>query len=858
MVYMRNLLGNYSRNERAMKFIFIKNNLMMKNTTLLYLFSLFLIPQLYAQIIDRPNVIIFYADDLGWQDTQLNDEGAVVPWETPNMLSLAAEGANFSQAYAPAPTCAPSRSAMMSGRHTTQTRMTHVSGGQIPEVNVNNNSNKMIHPYYRGRLHLEETTIAEALKPQGYVSGQVGKWHMAVKHNRFPEAIDQGFDSHFTGRGIANGMDDRTVNYATAAVDDPFMIDEDGRPYDDVTEEALAFLELNNSEPFFLYMATWLVHAPIQTRDLALLTYYCEKLGIPVPTSEANITTPGQTNPYYGAMVASLDWSLGKIVDYLKVTDDPRHPGKKLYETTYIIFASDNGGVENVGPEMVTDNFPLDKGKKYIQEGGIRTPLVITGPEVAVGNYNNVVSHLDFFPTILSLTNTTADASITDKLDGLDLSPLLKNESTVVEDASGSERTDLYWHFPHNQDDQMQSAIRSNEYKLYKNHLDGSYELYQLYNTDGSNHDLEETTNVINTVDATTVNGLITKLETFLLANNARYPQRNADYTGSDAPLENQNNVPSIVSTTFDQASRVGTTIVTTEPSQAAISTAYVLYKENDEEWFELDATVNGNVITADVPDSAIGIVFTLIDDNNFLIISEELATIPLTQITLNSSDVLQLFNPGTDHSELIGATTINGNASYLQTRTEGGGDGAKFLVKATTGTSVICSRITFGIRSQINDEVSFDVTIAGETQSFNYTSLSNTDDVEFDFDIPVTFTNTPQELEIATTALTNSDGLTPRFRVYDLTFHIDEFLGVDEVEANSQNLKVFPNPVTGTFSLSKEVESGVLYNLYGAKAYEFNNQYQDIDISNLKTGLYFLQVIHNDGRKSTLKLLKE
>ena len=107
---------------------------MMRNITLLFLFNILFLPQIYGQAIDRPNVIVFYVDDLGWQDTELNDEGATVPWETPNMLSLAATGANFSQAYSPAPTCAPSRTAMMSGRHTTQTKMTHVSGGRIPEV----------------------------------------------------------------------------------------------------------------------------------------------------------------------------------------------------------------------------------------------------------------------------------------------------------------------------------------------------------------------------------------------------------------------------------------------------------------------------------------------------------------------------------------------------------------------------------------------------------------------------------------------------------------------------------------------------------------------------------------------------
>ncbi|GAA3651243.1 hypothetical protein GCM10022397_39670 [Flavivirga jejuensis] len=828
----------------------------MRNIILLCLFSIFFLPKTYGQDVVKPNIIIFYADDLGWQDTQLNDEGAVVPWETPNMLSLAAEGANFSQAYSPAPTCAPSRTAMMSGHHTTQTKMTHVAGGEIPKVNSNNNANKLIHPFFPGRLQVEEVTIAEALDAQGYKSGHVGKWHMAANHNTFPEAIDQGFDFQFTGRGIASGMGDRTTGYATDAVDDPYRIDADGRPYDAVTENALTFLEANKSEPFFLYMATWLVHTPIQTRDLALLTYYCNKLGIPVPTIDEAITTPGQTNPYYGAMVASLDWSLGKIVDYLKTTDDPRNPGKKLFETTYIIFSSDNGGAEVNSGEIITDNFPLNKGKKYAQEGGVRTPLVITGPDVIVGHYDNVVSQLDFFPTILSLTDTSVDTSVSDALAGADLSPILKGTSTIVEDTEGNERTDLFWHFPHNKDTQMQSSIRSNEYKLYKNHIDGSYELYQLYNIDGSNNDIEEATNVINSVSESIKNELISKLETFLVDNNARYPQWNPNYTGSGAPLENQDAVPSITSTIFDQDTNTVTSTVTANSGQAAIDTAYFLYQKSEEsgdEWFESTAAINGNIITANVPEGATTVVFTLIDENNFLIISEEVVTIPVTQIHLNT-DPEQAFNPSDNYLELIGDTSVK--TSYLQSRALG--SGAKFLVKSMNNASVVCDKITFRVRSQVNDDISFNITIGDETKSYNYSSESTSANAEFDFNNPVAFTSVPESMEYVITALSNSDNLIPKFRVYEITFHVSEVLGIDNVKDNSQGINLYPNPVKDVFNLSREVKSGVLYSLHGVKTYEFSNEYKNIDISNLETGLYILQVMYENGSKKTLKLLKD
>ncbi|MEP3838645.1 MAG: sulfatase-like hydrolase/transferase [Algibacter sp.] len=834
----------------------------MRNTTLLFLFSLYFLPQIYGQDLVKPNIVIFYADDLGWQDTNLNNVGEPVLWETPNMESLAAEGAKFSQAYSPAPTCAPSRAAMLSGRHPVKTEVTQVSGGALPGLKKAQAHNKLIGPYYPLRLDVDEFTIAEALSDAGYVSSHVGKWHVEGA-NGFPEAIHQGFDSQFTSRGMHQNMGNRWEGYATDAADDPYRIDADGRPLDSVTEEALAFMEANKSEPFFLYMATWLVHTPIQTRDLALLSYYCEKLGIPVPTSDTDITTGGQTNPYYGAMIGTLDWSLGKVVDYLKATDDPRNPGKKLFETTYIIFSSDNGASENDGDEIVADNFPLDLGKTSSKEGGIRVPLVVTGPNIPVNEFDNVVNGLDFFPTILSLTGTTVANTIFDDFDGVDLSPLLKGEATIVEDNNGAERTDLFWHYPNAEDGKSKSAIRRGNYKLYKRYVDGAYEAYQLYNGGDNFVDIEESIDVISTMPVDIKNDMIAALETFLLDNNAKYPTWNPDYAEADGPLPNQDLVPAVTSASYNQDTNVATAIIENTSGKATISTATLLYKEEGakEEWFEsLATTINGNVITADVPETAIAIVFNMIDENNFLVLSEEVEIISITQITLNDTDTEQLFNPGTDHSELIGNTTINGGGSYLQMRTAGGGDGARFLVKSTTGKSVVVSKITFGIRSQEADVVEFDVTIGDNTQTFNYTSTRTADDVEFDFVEPITFTNASQELEIITTALSNTspDGLTPRFRVYDLTFHVAEFLGVDDVKDKAQDLKLYPNPVKGTFSLSKAVESGVLYNLYGSKAYEFTNQHKDIDISNLKTGLYVLQVMFKDGSKTSLKLLKE
>ena len=125
-------------------------------------------------------------------------------------------------------------------------------------------------------------------------------------------------------------------------------------------------------------------------------------------------------------------------------------------------------------------------------------------------------------------------------------------------------------------------------------------------------------------------------------------------------------------------------------------------------------------------------------------------------------------------------------------------------MVRSTTGTSVVCNKITVGIRSQVEDVVAFDVSVGGETKSFNYTSTNSTDDVEFDFDIPVTFTNVAQELKILTTANTNSGGARPRFRIYDLTFHITP--NPDPGTGCETDLNLTTTVNGGTYQASNEI----------------------------------------------------
>jgi arylsulfatase A-like enzyme len=291
----------------------------------------------------------------------------------------------------------------------------------------------MISPFFINTLPEGdgEIILSEALQQNGYRTAQVGKWHI--------HGEKKGFDIAYTKRGAHIDLKDRSKDFSGHGADEEFPLSKElyppmsekhpqgiPYPYQPVTEEALKFMRDSTSEkkPFFLYLAHWMVHYPIVTRNRNLLEYYTDKLGIDFPKDKSDITTPGQTNPYYGAMVTTVDQSLGRVVDLLKNTDDPRNPGKKLIETTYIFMTSDNGGAEDRQREIITDNAPLDKGKKYAQEGGVRVPMVISGPTIKAGTqFDDMVSQLDYFPTIMKLTGTTLTSSQQAKLSGLDITP---------------------------------------------------------------------------------------------------------------------------------------------------------------------------------------------------------------------------------------------------------------------------------------------------------------------------------------------------------------------------------------------------------------------------------------------------
>ena len=604
------------------------------NFRFFFLFAVFSI--LIEGECSRPNIVLLLVDDLGWQDVKCYDIDDPTPMETPNIDALAKKGVLFRQGYSPAPTCAPTRCAIMSGRHPAAAQKTHVVGGN-PPTPYNKTAHPVLDPWYSGRMPLAEVTIAEALKANGYVSGHSGKWHMAIDHHAFPQPEDQGFDFTRHDLGESRAMrPNRLTGFATEDKKDPYRLDADGFPKDQTTLDALDFMEANKNKPFFLYYASWLVHTPIHSRSKALLEKYCKKLGVDYPSDPNGWSLKGQRNPYYCAMVEMLDHYVGQIISYLETTPDPRRPGHFLMSNTYIIFTSDNGGMERVPGEIITDNFPLDRGKINAKEGGVRVPFIITGPTIRPGQESHVmVNGLDFYPTILSWTGTKKPKG--QNLDGSDLSELLQKHPRnpdLVKDKNGKPRNSMIWHFPHGV--AQQSTIRVDGWKLIKNWMPGrpEYELYQLHGdsskkTQGGRKelsrrieamekrvDIEEANNLAKKMPGK-VEAMSKELYSRLNAMNASYPFKNPRYKGS---LEGKDLVCKGIST-GKNGNRVWAEY---ESGGAEVVKGFLVYTLNggqkSEEWYIKKASLQGSRVESELPDNSTHYVFNFIDENNFLV----------------------------------------------------------------------------------------------------------------------------------------------------------------------------------------------------------------------------------------------
>jgi len=452
------------------------------------------------------NLVFVLADDFGWSD--LNCYGGDLV-ETPNIDRLARESVRFTDAYAASPVCSPTRAALMTGKHPARLHMTTwlESAAHPP------NTNKVIPPATVEDLPLEEVTVADALRARGYLNALIGKWHLGTA-GYYPEA--QGFDVNIGGTFWGAPQTyfypyTGTRNYGGEFRYVPHL--EFGHPgeylTDRLTTEALKVMDKAGRQPYFLYLAHYAVHTPVEGKPELVERY---KLRL----------KPGMhhTNFKYAAMVASLDESVGRVLR--KIDEDG------MTDRTVVIFASDNGGVVNPWRnEPVTDNSPLRSGKGSLYEGGVRVPLMVRWPGVTTpGSVSKEpVVTMDLFRTLLDAARMRGTPEYTGGLDGLTLTDLLRRPQT------GLNRDALFFHFPHYYPTTTPvSAIRAGDFKLLEFLEDGRTELYNLAEDLGEKQDLSAALPAKN-------RELRTRLAGWRRSVGAQMPVPNPNYRGGTSAV---------------------------------------------------------------------------------------------------------------------------------------------------------------------------------------------------------------------------------------------------------------------------------------------------------------------------------
>ena len=483
---------------------------------------------------ERPNIIFFLVDDMGWVDSSVPYDGNIYPnnlrFNTPNMERLARRGTIFSNAYA-CPVSTPTRTSLLSGMNAAHTGITNwtspvkdtpsdATGGAVAMMapgSVGQQGGMDIYPEgYLTRPDwtlngmspvpgvdstLYATPMVQLLKDAGYFTIHVGKGHWASAGTPGASPYNMGFVVNVAGNvaGMPRSYQGED-NYGNTPERWNYLAVQNMTEYygththltEALTREALKTLDfpVENGIPFYLYMSHHGTHTPIQRDDRFVEKYL-----------EAGMDE-GQAR--YASMVEGIDKSLGDILDYL---DD-----KGIAENTAIIFMTDNGGnSENVqkGGVLHTQNLPLREGKGSVYEGGIRVPLIVCWPgKVPAGAREDTPAIAeDLFPTILDIAGVSYDepGAIVQELDGQSLIPGLMDGGcaggSILKGAaeggsgSGAERA-LIFHYPHQwkpyrlDDIDYLSAVRKGDWKLVYRMREARLELYNLREDIGETHDL--------------------------------------------------------------------------------------------------------------------------------------------------------------------------------------------------------------------------------------------------------------------------------------------------------------------------------------------------------------------------------
>ncbi|WP_372947634.1 sulfatase [Mariniphaga sp.] len=414
----------------------------------------------------KPNFVFILVDDLGWADVKCNYPESF--YDTPNIDKLAEGGVRFTQAYSANPVCSPTRASIMTGKHPNRVNITDWIPGNDPK------NRPLLGPQDGNELALVEITLAEKLKEAGYQTFFAGKWHLGDE-GFFPE--DQGFDINLGGHDKGSPPGGYYSPY-----NNPKLKDGPDGEYltDRLTNESIRFLEKNKENPFLLFLSFYTVHTPIQAANKHVEKYEMkrEKLeldSIPHKKEGEGWTKLVQEDAAYASMVAAMDENVGRLLEALAKNG--------MDKNTWVIFTSDNGGLSTLTRKNApTNNGPLRAGKGWCYEGGIRVPLIITGPGLnSPGRISEqpVVS-MDFFTTLLSLAGIQHE-----KNDGVNLLPILAEEKNIS-------RNELFWHFPHYHGSGWKpgSAIRKGDWKLVIHYESNHIELFNLAEDPGETKDI--------------------------------------------------------------------------------------------------------------------------------------------------------------------------------------------------------------------------------------------------------------------------------------------------------------------------------------------------------------------------------
>ncbi len=406
---------------------------------------------------EKPNIIFIMVDDLGWKDVGFMGSNY---YETPNIDKLSSQGMIFTNAYANAPNCAPTRACLMSGQYSPRHGVYTVNN---PDRGKSINR-KLIPIPNKTVLDSGFVTLAETMKFAGYRTGMMGKWHLGEENGTSPE--EQGFDVNIGGCHQGH-----PVTYFSP-YKNKFLEDGPEGEYltDRMTDEAIKFIEESKNDPFFLYLPYYAVHTPIQPKPEVKKKY------------EGTPADGKQNNPAYAAMVETVDAGVGKIMNKLDEL--------KLTGNTIVIFFSDNGGVGGI-----TDMSPLRGSKWMLYEGGIREPMIVKWPgKVDPGTRCDIpVTGVDYYPTFVKIAGIRKPSGLI--LDGKNIVPLFTGKNKY-------KKREIFWHFPAYLQASKNllpgliwrttpvSVIRKENWKLLEFFEDGHLELYNLEEDIGETNNL--------------------------------------------------------------------------------------------------------------------------------------------------------------------------------------------------------------------------------------------------------------------------------------------------------------------------------------------------------------------------------